>query len=395
MFEIHIPVFLIIGRRDRLNFSNIFNTNKRQFTSVLKREGITVTNYYDSNKTYRVFFRRNGKGTNPQGKLRFYYAQDTDITIGTIFTLKGENYLVISQDGIESDVYYTSIAVRCDTTFSVWISAENRYVNVPCAVISDKYTLTHNSTITMISGSVTVYTGLNSYSEQMEMNNAYYNFGGYYKVGNTFYNNGLAYVYMTREAMPSTDTYSLTYNGSTSVDLSDGVYQLSYTATKNGFVVNNPYLSYTVSDNTIATVSETGLLTMLAAGNVTVTTTWTDAKNTTCTTTITIADTSDPDVPTGTTTISGNTNMKYAYTRTYTATFYDGSNNAVDGGTAVWGITNCAFESNIKREILEGNKVKLSLVDKNEIYIGQSFTLNATDTDGNFTTASITVNIIE
>lgn len=365
----------------------------------MKREGITVTNYYDSNKTYRVFFRKNGKGTNPQGKLRFYYAQDTDITIGTIFTLKGENYLVISQDGIESDVYFTSMAVRCDTTFNVWINSENRYVNVPCAVISDKYTLTHNSTITMISGSVTVYTGLNLYSEQMKMSNAYYNFGGYYKVGNIFYNNGLAYVYMTREAAPP-DTYSLVYDGVSSLDLSDGTYQLTYTVVKNGSVVNNPSLSYTVSDNTIATVSDTGLLTLIAEGNVTVTTTWIDGKNTTCVTTIIIADSSDPDVPTppvptGTTVISGNTNMKYAYTRTYTAIFYDSSNNAVDGVTAVWSITDCAFESNIKREILEGNKVKLSLFDKNEDLIGQSFTLNATDTDGNFTTASTTVNIVE
>lgn len=51
---------------------------------------------------------------------------------------------------------------------------------------------------------------------------------------------------------------------------------------------------------------------MNAIGNVTVTTTWTDAKNTNFITVITIADSSDPDVPTppvptGTTVISGNT----------------------------------------------------------------------------------------
>lgn len=134
-----------------MNFSNIFNANRRQFNVTLKREGITVTDYY-SNQEYKVFFRRNGKGTNSQGKLRFYYSQDTDIHIGTIFTLKGEQYLVISQDGIESDVYYTSFCVRCDTSLTVWIEKENKYVVIPCAVISDKYTLTHGSTINMISG---------------------------------------------------------------------------------------------------------------------------------------------------------------------------------------------------------------------------------------------------
>lgn len=55
----------------------------------MKRECITVIDYYDNTKTYDVFFRRNGKGTNPQGKLCFYYAQNTPIAIGTIFVLKG------------------------------------------------------------------------------------------------------------------------------------------------------------------------------------------------------------------------------------------------------------------------------------------------------------------
>lgn len=44
-----------------MNFSNVFNSNKRQFNSTMKREGITVSDYYDSNKTYKVFFRRNNK----------------------------------------------------------------------------------------------------------------------------------------------------------------------------------------------------------------------------------------------------------------------------------------------------------------------------------------------
>lgn len=378
-----------------MNFSNIFNTNKRQFDSTLKREGITVSDYYDSNKTYRVFFRRNGKGTNPQGKLRFYYAQDTDISIGTIFTLKGENYLVISQDGIESDVYYTSIAVKCDTVFSVWVNEEKRYVNVPCAVISDKYTLTHNSVITMINGSVTVYTGLNSYSEQMYFNNAYYNFGGYYKVGNIFYNNGLAYIYMTREAQPATDSYSLLYDGVTLLELSTGIYQLSYTAVKNGSVVDNPTLSYMVSDDTIATVSETGLLTILAKGNVIVTATWTDGKDTTCKSIISIVDTSDPNPPvsSGTIVITGNTNLKCGYTRTYTATFYDSAENEVTGITAVWSISDCSFESEITQTITDINKIQLKV--DNEDLIGKSFTLNASDEEGNYIPSSITVDIVE
>lgn len=225
--------------------------------------------YYDNDKSYDVFFRRNNRSNTPQGKVRFYYAQDTDINVGTVFVMKGTTYLVISRDADESDVYYTSLAVKCDTSFTVYSNTEKRYIVIPFVATSDKYTISHNSTISMISGSVVIYTGLNDYVREMEISDLYYNFGGYYRLGNYFYNNNIAYLYLERE-VGRPDTYSFVYDGLTSLDLSAGTYQLSYTAIKNGNIINNPIISYAVSDNTIATVSDTGLLTMIAAGNVTV-----------------------------------------------------------------------------------------------------------------------------
>lgn len=373
---------------------NIHNMTKRQFDAVIRKEGMNVSDYYDSTKTYTVFFRRNNRSNSPQGKLRMYYAQDTDISVGTVFVLKGTTYLVISQDALESNIYFTSLAVKCDASLSVCIS-ENNYMDIPCTVISDKIAISHGNVISVATGNVTVYTGINQYSLKLLETYAYYNFGGYYKLGTSFQNNGLLYVYMTKEAMPNVDKYSLTYNGVTSLSLSDGTYQLSYTAVKNGSVVDNPSLSYAVNDSNIATVSDTGLLTMITTGNVTVTAKWTDGNNTTCANVITIADTSDPNPPviTGTTVITGNTNLKNGYYRTYTATFYDNSENVVDGITAVWSITDCTFTNDIEQTVLEGNKFKVKV--NNENLIGETFTLNASDTNGNFTTASITVTIVE
>lgn len=376
---------------------NIYNVNKRQFEATMKREKITVRDYYDNDKNYDVFFRRNNRSNTPQGKVRFYYAQDTDINVGTVFVMKGTTYLVISRDADESDVYYTSLAVKCDTSFTVYSNTEKRYVVIPFVATSDKYTISHNSTISMISGSVVIYTGLNDYVKEMEISDLYYNFGGYYRLGNYFYNNNIAYLYLERE-VGRPDTYSFVYDGLTSLDLSAGTYQLTYTAIKNGNIIDNPIISYAVSDNTIATVSDTGLLTMIAAGNVTVTATWTDGNNTACITTITVADSSNPDVPnppvtTGTTVITGNTNLKNGYSRTYTATFYDSSENIVDGITAVWSVTDCAFTNEVIQTVMDGNKIQLKV--DNENLIGETFTLNASDTEGNFTSASITVRIVE
>ena len=328
-----------------MNYSNIKNFNQRQFDATMKRECITVSDYYDRTKTYDVFFRRSRRGTNPNGKVRIYFSQDTPIDIGTTFVLKDKPYVVTSRDGDESDIFYTSIAIKCDTSFTVFSNAESRYISIPFVTLSDKFTLSSNSTISMVSGAVVIYTGDNPYSREVEVNENYYNYGGYYEVRNTFYNNGLAYVYMTREANPTTDKYTLSYNGVTSLNMADATtYQLSYTAIKNDVVVDNPTLTYVSSDNTIATVDGNGLMTLLKEGSVKITATWTDGKNTTRETTIAITNGGVKPEPTGypikiycnTDVIRvGGSNKKL------TVKFYDGTTEVTD--TAIAGLTRNDF----------------------------------------------------
>lgn len=376
-----------------MNYSNIKNCNQRQFDATMKRECITVSDYYDSTKTYDVFFRRSRRGSNPNGKVRIYFSQDTPIDIGTTFVLKDKPYVVTSRDGDESDIFYTSMAVKCDTSFTVFSNAENRYVSIPFVTLSDKFTLSSNSTISMVSGAVVIYTGDNPYSREVELNETYYNYGGYYKVGNTFYNNGLAYVHMTREAMPQ-DRYTLSYHGVTSLDMSDATtYQLSYTAIKNDVVIDSPALTYVSSDDTIATVDGNGLMTLLKEGNVKITATWTDGNNITCETTIAISNSGV--VPTtDTVTISGNTNLKYGYNRNYTAKYTDANGNDVSSNyTSVWTITDATFDTSKLTQTVNGNQITLYYDDEN--IIGETFTLNVVDSDGTVTPATMSIELID
>ena len=378
-----------------MNYSNIKNFNQRQFNATMKRECITVSDYYDRTKTYNVFFRRSRRGSNSNGKVRIYFSQDTPIDIGTMFVLKNDTYVVTSRDGDESDVFYTSIAVKCDTSFTVFSNAENRYVSIPFVTLSDKFTLSSNSTISMVSGAVVIYTGDNPYSREVEINENYYNYGGYYKVRNTFYNNGLAYVYMTREAKPA-DRYTLSYNGVTSLDMKDATtYQLSYTAIKNDVIVDSPTLTYVSSDNTIATVNDTGLMTLLKKGNVTITATWTDGNNTTCETTITISNGGvepEPTPTTDTVTISGRTKLYWESSRTYTAKYTDANGNDVSSKyTSVWTITNATFDTSKLTQTVNGNQITLYYSDDN--LVGEAFTLNVVDSDGKVTPASMDIEL--
>lgn len=267
-----------------MNYSNVFGHTKRQFDMTMNREKISVADYYNPDVKYDVFFRRNNRSTTPQGKVRFFYAQSTPIGIGTIFVLNGENYIVTSQDGIESDIYFTSIAIKCDTTFVVHSDKENKYIDVPMSVVSDKWTVSHGSVFSMVNGSVAMFTQDCSIAREIAVNNKYYAFGGYYSVGNTFYNNGLAYFYLERQALPE-DNYVTTYTGLTSFDLKDTTtYQLTYVVTNNGNVVDNPSITYSSSDETVATVDENGLMTLLKEGTV-------DITANSCVTTMTITNT--------------------------------------------------------------------------------------------------------
>lgn len=224
-----------------MNYANVFGRTQKQFDMTMNREKITVTDFFNSDIKYDVFFRRNQRSTTPQGKVRFFYAQSTPIHIGTIFVLNGENYIVTSQDGIESDIYFTSIAVRSDMTYKV--KTDKGTASIPFVVVSDKWTVAHG-TITQLNGAVALYTGYNSAVENIKVNDSFKGFGNYYKVGNTFKNNNLFYLYLEQTQAPI-DNYKMKYIGVTSFDLKESnTYQLTYSVTNNGDVVENPHISY-------------------------------------------------------------------------------------------------------------------------------------------------------
>lgn len=369
-----------------MNYANVFGRTQKQFDMTMNREKITVTDFFNSNTKYDVFFRRNQRSTTPQGKVRFFYAQSTPIHIGTIFILNGSNFIVTSQDGIESDIYFTSIAVKCDTTFVV--QSENKYIDVPMSVVSDKWTVAHGSVFSMVNGAVAMFTQDNPVARGIAVDNKYYAFGGYYKVGNTFFNNGLAYFYMERQTMPQ-DNYKIVYNGVTSFDIKDSTtYQLSYTVTNNGSVVENPTIHYSSSDETIATVDNNGLMTMLKEGTVDITARYSMAS---VTTVMTISDTSTPsaDYTISITSSTDTITLGRSY-KTLTCRFADKDGQDITE-TVIANMTTAdfvwtCFVDNVEltndsfvtwKAGAEVNQKKIKLAENNS-YIGQMITIKCT-----------------
>ena len=136
---------------------------------------------------------------------------------------------------------------------------------------------------------------------------------------------------------------------------------------------------------------------MLKEGDVKITATWTDGNNTTCETTIAITNSGAEPEPTpsiGTLTISGSTSLKIGVARTYKAKYTDANGNDVSSNyTSVWTITDATFNTSKLTQTVNGNQITLSYEDEN--LIGETFTLNVVDTDGLYTPATKSIELID
>lgn len=256
----------------------------RKFEQQLQRESTTVSDFFDDSKTCKMLFRRANRGTNPQGKLHCYFKQTEPIGIGSVIVMKGQPYVIISdKDFDESNAVYSAIAKKTNVTIN----------GIPFVVDTATYGESQGTIFTQVDGDVIIYTGFNTITNKIKVNDHINEFGNSYQVSNKFVKENIIYIHL-KQTTATPDHYEIVYNGLTSFDINDGTtYQLSYTVTNNGNVVNNPTITYSSSDKTVTTVDSNGLMTMLKEGSVDITAT---AYGATCTTTMTIANSSTPPV---------------------------------------------------------------------------------------------------
>lgn len=252
----------------------------RKFEQQLQRESTTVSDYFNDTTTCKMLFRRTNRGTNPQGKLHCYFKQTEPIGIGSVIVMKGQPYVIISdKDADESNVFYSAIAQKTNVIIN----------GIPFVVDTATYGESQGTIFTQVDGDVIIYTGFNTIADKIKVNDYITAFGNSYQVSNRFVKENILYVHI-KQTTTVPDHYEIVYNGVTSFDIKESTtYQLSYTVTNNGNPVYNPTITYSSSDETVATVDSNGLMTMLKEGSVNITAT---AYSASATTTMTIADTS-------------------------------------------------------------------------------------------------------
>lgn len=349
----------------------------RKFEQQLQRESTTVSDYFNDTITCKMLFRRTNRGTNPQGKLHCYFKQTEPIGIGSVIVMKGQPYVIISdKDFDESNAVYSAIAQKTNVTIN----------GIPFVVDTATYGESQGTIFTQVDGDVIIYTGFNTITNKIKVNDYINAFGNGYNVSNKFVKENIIYIHLKQTTVVP-DNYDIVYNGATSFDMNDSTtYQLSYTVTNNGSVVENPTITYSSSDETIATVDSNGLMTMLKEGSVDITATCSYAS---VTTTMTIANTSAPTYILSITTSTDTIKLGGSY-KTLTCLFADKDGQDITA-TVIANMTTAdfvwtCFVDNVEltndsfvtwREGAEVNQKKIKLGSNNS-YIEKTITIKCT-----------------
>ena len=358
-----------------------------QYKRTMEREGKILTTYTGGTE-FKAFFRINNDNENQRETIVIYYDVTAPVRPGTLVMYGYGVYLALNRETVENDVYYKSTLVKCN---GVYNENSGAVMNIPFYSDNMKSSVSvGNSTITMLSGNIEIITEENSLSKKIKIDQKFNEFGRTFNVCNLYSMDGILHIIAeVYSNMKPTYTYSVIIDGTPTTSLKTGErVQLIATTYMGETITTGATLDWTSSDNTIATVDGTGLVTCVSEGTALITCTWVeqDVKGTA---TINISNT-EPVNPTGYTyTISGNTSLKNGLSRTYTLTVTDSSGNDVTSSQNdySWNIVS-DFTDQIE-QVITDNKIKLTV--ENEDLIDKTFVLQVLVNSDVKTSVTITI----
>lgn len=228
-----------------MDFRHIKNINSRQLDRALLREGKTVTDVY-ANQSYTVLFQQSGSVSMTQEKVKIYYKQDVPINKGRILKYRDTFYMVMNRNDIESEVFYSSLCVRCNATWNI----EGTNLHIVSSTLSSPNAMTTN-TISLINGKISVQTSdIDFLHNKFNVDEQIFAFGGIYQLENKFFIDGISFLTFTRE-MLGTGTDIIHYDGDKVVNV--GTYTLNPYVTHGSIYITDAPITFTSSNEDIAT----------------------------------------------------------------------------------------------------------------------------------------------
>lgn len=353
-----------------------------RYNRTMEREGKILTTYTGGTE-FKAFFRIKEDNENQKETIVIYYDVTAPVRPGTLIMYGYGVFLVLNRETVENDLYFKSTLVKCN---GVYNEIDGYFGNIP--FYSDNMlssVAVGNSIITTLNGNVELLTEENSLSKKIAINQYFNEFGRTFRVCNLYSMDGILHIIATVEAnRDATIRYSVELDGvpETILKINDTV-QLSATAYTNASITTGATFDWISSNNDIAIVDGTGLVTCLTEGVATITCTWVE-KDVSNTATISISNT-DTETTIYNYYISGNTSLKNGFSRTYTFSVTDNAGNSVDDIICTWNV----IASFSVEQTISNNTIKLSI--DNEDLIGTTFTLQALVNDNVVTQVEISI----
>ena len=344
------------------------NAAKTQFERSMKREGKTVTTYTGGTE-FRAFFRTREEHENQRESIIMYYDVTAPVRPGTLIMMGYGVFLALNRETVENDIYYKSTLIKCNGVFN---ENTGKIHNVPFYSDNMKSSVSiGNSTISMLNGNLELITEENSLSKQIDINQHFNEFGRTFRVTNKYIMDGIVHLITEVEADQGTDfVYTIQVDGLSNSSVYVGsIIQLEATPYINGNATTGATFDWKSSDNSIATVDGTGKISCISEGSAKITVTWKE-KDVSESINIIVLSEKDSHTPVYNYKISGNTSLKFGYTRTYTLNITDENDNDVENVDFTWNvISDFAVEQTIN-----GKQIKLRVKD-DENLIDKTFLL--------------------
>lgn len=350
-----------------------------QFNEALTREGNTVTDS-TGNTSYKCLFRKNSDKNSSDNRLTIFYPVSEAIEQGQLLKYGGRYFLTLNQETIENDTYKKSDLLEVNTEIHTISSGYELYLKAYSEDITS-VGVTGNSQISVVGGNISLMTQDNADSRKLAINATFTALGATWKIINLYFKSGLGYVFTERAADSiTTPSYALTITGSDTCTEGESItLTAAATITDNSVTTTilNPTITWSSSDQSVATVSSTGVVNSLTSGNVTITATWSE-HGVTATKAIII----NSNVTYTASITSTATKIYIGTNRTWNAQFTD-SNGAVVPLTAVWSLTYedaSIMASYVTITAHTDTSVTITATD-NEDIIGYSFTIHLADSN--------------
>ena len=256
---------------------NLTKVTARQFERILEKQGKIIKDFITGIE-YKVLFSKAG-ATNMQDKIKISYAEECPLAKGSIVEYKNKYYVLINQDNISSDVYCSSIAVKCNDVWDI----NGDIIPVVCGNLGSynpkagtEFT-NGKSTI----GNITIYTSSKTKISEIVPGDINYCCEDFYHIVNRFTIDGLTYIYMQRQTLTGVDELQYVdavYNFEPNVEFQLHITRVMKDEDNNiiGRYLQKSEYTYTSSDESVATVTQDGLLRTHSRGKATITVTTDD-----------------------------------------------------------------------------------------------------------------------